>query len=99
MKIARIILAGVAVTAISFGAWAQQYETTGKILKIDQAKGTITLEHKQGGTVGATNPRMLTDEYKIGQGLSLSSLRPGDQVIYTEALVDNVWSVTKIQKQ
>jgi Cu/Ag efflux protein CusF len=95
----KMVLAAVAALAIGFGAFAQEDQTTGKILKIDQAKGTITLEHRQGGTTGVTNPNMLTDEYKIGQGLPVGSFRPGDQVSYTEARVDGVWTVTKMKKQ
>jgi Cu/Ag efflux protein CusF len=98
VTIAKIILACAAAIAINSGAWAQTDETTGKILKIDQANGKITLQHKQGGTVGSSD-KLLTDEYQIGRGLALSGLKPGDQVIYTESRVDNVWTVTKIQKQ
>jgi Cu/Ag efflux protein CusF len=96
-----MVLAVAAALAISFGAsgQAQEDQTSGKILKIDQANGKITLEHRQGGTTGAANPKMLTDEYQIGQGLAVSGFRPGDQVSYTEARVSGAWTVTKIKKQ
>jgi Cu/Ag efflux protein CusF len=94
-----MVLAAAATLAVASGAWAQEDQTTGKILKIDQAKGTITLEHRQGGTTGAGNPKMLTDEYRIGQGLPIGGFRPGDPVSYTEARVDGVWTVTKMQKE
>jgi Cu/Ag efflux protein CusF len=93
----RIILAGTTAIAVTSGAWAQQYETTGRIMKIDQAQGKITLEHKQGG-VSTPNPKPLVDEYKMGESLKAAEFKSGDQVTYTEALVGGVWTVTKMQK-
>jgi Cu/Ag efflux protein CusF len=101
MAFAKITLASVAVlTVISSGALAQEDQTTGKIIKIDQANGKITLEHKGGGTVGAaTAVKNPVDTYKIGDGLTLSALKVGDPVAFTEARIGGVWTVTKIQKQ
>jgi Cu/Ag efflux protein CusF len=100
MTIAKTILAGAAAIAIiSSGALAQQNQTTGKIIKIDKASGNITLEHKQGGTVGAAAEKDLVDTYKMGEGLPLGTLKVGDPVVFTEARIGEVWTVTKIQKQ
>jgi Cu/Ag efflux protein CusF len=100
MTIAKIILASAAAVVImSSGALAQEFQTTGQILKIDQASGKITLQHKQGGTTGSAAAKDLVDEYKIQDGLAYNALKPGDQVVYTEAQVEGVWTVTKIQKQ
>jgi Cu/Ag efflux protein CusF len=99
MSIGKLVLASVAAISISSAALAQEFQTTGRIMKIDQASGKITLQHKQGGTVGAATTNNLVDEYKIQDGLKLNGLQVGDPVAYTEAQVDNVWTVTKIQKQ
>jgi Cu/Ag efflux protein CusF len=100
MAVMKITLASVAVlTMISSGALAQEDQTTGKVIKIDQANGKITLEHKQGGTVGAAAASNLVDTYKMGNGLMLSALKVGDPVVFTEARIGDVWTATKIQKQ
>ena len=68
-------------------------------MKIDQANGRISLQHNQGGTVGAANAADMVDEYKIQNGLALNGLQAGDPVAYTEDQVRGVWTVTKIKKQ
>jgi Cu/Ag efflux protein CusF len=69
-------------------------------MKIDQAASKITIQHRQGGTVGtAANAKLLTDEYQIGQGLAVTGFKAGDQITYTEARVGGTWTVTKINKQ
>jgi Cu/Ag efflux protein CusF len=99
MTIAKTILAGAAAIAIGSAALAQGAVTTGRILKIDAPNGKITLQHKQAGTVGAAAAKDLVDEYKIGEGLQVNAFKPGDQVVYNEAQVGGVWTVTKIQKK
>jgi Cu/Ag efflux protein CusF len=99
MKIAKLVLTTVAALAIGSAAFAQGAQTTGKILKIDTAGGKITLQHKQAGTVGAAAAREIVNEYKIQPGVQIESFKPGDAVVFTEAQVGGVWSVTKMQKQ
>ena len=99
MTIAKIILASAAALTISSAALAQEYQRTGLIMKIDQANGRISLQHNQGGTVGAANAADMVDEYKIQNGLALIGLQAGDPVAYTEDKVGGVWTVTKIKKQ
>jgi Cu/Ag efflux protein CusF len=99
---ARIILASVAaLSIIGSEALAQEDQTTGRIIKIDQANGLITLEHKQGGTVGAAGANNLVGTYNMN-GLTLNglnSLDVGDRVVFTEVQIGGVWTVTKIEKQ
>jgi Cu/Ag efflux protein CusF len=99
---ARIILASVAaLSIIGSEALAQEGQTTGRIIKIDQANGLITLEHKQGGTVGAAGANNLVGTYNMN-GLTLNglnSLDVGDRVVFTEVQIGGVWTVTKIEKQ
>jgi len=99
MTITKIILASVAVISIGSAALAQSDQTTGRIVKIDAPNGKITLQHKQGGTVGAAAAKDLVDVYKIGDGLPVNTFKPGDRVVYIEAQVGGVWTVTKMQKQ
>jgi len=100
MAVAKIVLAGVAaLTIISSGAWAQEHQQTGRIVKIDQANGKITLQHNLVGTVGAAGAASPTDEYKIQDGLAVRDFKVGDQVDFTETRVGDVWTVTKIQKK
>jgi Cu/Ag efflux protein CusF len=100
MMFSRMVLAAAGALAINSGAWAQEDQTTGKIIKIDQSGGKITLRHRQGGTSGSTaNTKILTDEYQIGKGLPVTRFQVGDEVSYTEAQVNGVWTVTKIGKQ
>jgi Cu/Ag efflux protein CusF len=99
MSIAKIVLAGVAVvTILGSAALAQTYQTTGRIMNIDQANGKITLQHKQAGTVGAAGAQEPVDVYKIQDGLKLNGLQIGDPVAFTESQIGGVWTVTNIQK-
>jgi Cu/Ag efflux protein CusF len=99
----RSILANVAVlTIIGSAALAQEDQTTGRIIRIDQANGMITLQHRQGGTVGAVGADNLVDIYKMKDGLTLNglnALEAGDRVVFTEAQIGGVRTVTKIEKQ
>jgi Cu/Ag efflux protein CusF len=99
MRIAKMILACAAAITMSSAAFAQGAQTTGRIVKIDTANGKITLQHKQAGTVGAAAAKEIVDEHKIQPGLPIDSFKPGDQVVYTEAQLGSVWTVTKMHKQ
>jgi Cu/Ag efflux protein CusF len=99
MTIAKIVLATAAAAIIGSIALAQESQTTGRIMQIDQANGKITLQHMPAGTVGAAGARDIVDEYKMKEGLALNGLQAGDPVIFNEAQVGGVWTVTKIQKQ
>ena len=94
MTIAKIILASATAIILSSAAWAEE-QTTGQILKIDQANGKITLQHMQGVVNPATGP----DEYKMQDGLALNGLKVGDPVTYAAGQIGGVWTVTKIQKR
>jgi Cu/Ag efflux protein CusF len=100
MTIAKIIMASVAaISIISSGALAQGEQARGQILKIDEANGKITLQHKLTGTVGAASANTAVYTYKIQDGVTVNGLQAGDQVVWTEAQKGDVWTVTKIQKQ
>jgi Cu/Ag efflux protein CusF len=100
MIISKAIFASAAVIAIiSSAALAQANQTTGKVINIDKASGKITLEHKQGGTVGAAAEKNLVDTYKMGDGLAVETLKAGDPVVFGEARIGDVWTVVTIKKR
>jgi Cu/Ag efflux protein CusF len=98
MKITRIILASAMVVAIAgSGAFAQQ-ALTGAITKVDEAKGTITIQPTQSGTVGATTGGAAED-FKVQDGLLFNALQAGDKVVFTATEIGGVKTITKLEKQ
>jgi Cu/Ag efflux protein CusF len=97
MKIAKIILASAAIVIISSGALAQQ-ALTGSITRVDEPKGTITIQQTQSGTVGA-NTGGATDEFKVQDGLLFNAVQAGDKVVFTATEVGGVKTITKLEKQ
>jgi Cu/Ag efflux protein CusF len=74
----------------------QQLE--GRIVKLDQAKHEITLEHRPpGGAVVATNSP--ADPYKLEYDPSFKYLKAGDQVDFTAEQIGGIWTITHIQKK
>jgi Cu/Ag efflux protein CusF len=99
MKIAKIILASAAaiVIIISSGALAQQ-ALTGSITKVDEPKGTITIQQTQSGTVGA-NTGGAAEDFKVQDGLLFNALQAGDKVVFTATEIGGVKTITKLEKQ
>jgi hypothetical protein len=60
---------------MSTSALVQQ--ATGTVTK--RAKGTISIEPTQGGTIGASGA---VQEFKAQDGLLFNELRPGDKVLF-----------------
>jgi Cu/Ag efflux protein CusF len=97
MKIAKIILASAAaIVIISSGALAQQ-ALTGSITKVDEAKGTITIQQTQSGTVGANTGGAA--DFKVQDGLLFNAVQAGDKVVFTATEVGGVKTITKLEKQ
>jgi Cu/Ag efflux protein CusF len=99
MKIAKIILASTAaiVVIISSGALAQQ-AVTGSITKVDEPKGTITIQQTQSGTVGA-NTGGAAEDFKVQDGLLFNAVQAGDKVVFTATEIGGVKTITKLEKQ
>jgi Cu/Ag efflux protein CusF len=98
MKIAKIILASAAATAIiCSGAFAQQ-TGMGTISRVDEANGKIAIQQTQSGTVGA-NTGGASEEFKVQDGLMFNALREGDKVTFTADEIGGVKTITKLQKQ
>jgi Cu/Ag efflux protein CusF len=97
MKIAKIILASAAaIVIISSGALAQQ-ALTGSITKVDETKGTITIQQTQSGTVGANTGGAA--DFKVQDGLLFNALQAGDKVVFTSTEIGGVKTITKLEKQ
>jgi Cu/Ag efflux protein CusF len=97
MKIAKIILASAAaIVIISSGALAQQ-ALTGSITKVDETKGTITIQQTQSGTVGANTGGAA--DFKVQDGLLFNALQTGDKVVFTATEIGGVKTITKLEKQ
>jgi Cu/Ag efflux protein CusF len=98
MKIANIIFASAAaIVIISSGALAQQ-ALTGSITKVDESKGTITIQQKQSGTVGA-NTGGAAEDFKLQDGLLFNAMQAGDKVVFTATEIGGVKTITKLEKQ
>jgi len=91
MKLSRAIWTS-ALFLISTAALAQQ-TLTGTVIKVDEQKGTITIQQTQGGTVGGSGA---AQEFKAQDGLLFNALQPGDKVTFT---VSETKTITKLNKQ
>ena len=96
MKIAKIILAGAALTIISSAALAQQ-TLTGTVTKVDRINGSVAIKQTQSGTVGA-NTGGAAQEFKAQDSLSLDTLHAGDKVTFSATETGGI-KITKLQNQ
>jgi hypothetical protein len=97
MKMAKIVLAGVAaLTIISSAALAQQ-ALTGTVTQINRINGTIAIQQAQSGTVGASSGGA-AQEFKI-QGSLLETLHAGDKVTFSATDTGGTKTITKLEKQ
>jgi Cu/Ag efflux protein CusF len=98
MKIAGIMLAGIAtLTIIGSAAWAQQART-GTVTKIDRIHGVVAIQPTQSGTVGA-NTGGGAEEFKVQNGLSLDNFHAGDKVTFSATETGGSKTITKLQQQ
>ena len=98
MKIAKIIMGGIAaITIISPAAFAQQ-ALTGTDTQIDRINRTVAIKQTQSGTVGA-NSGGAAEEFKAQDGLSLDTLHAGDNVTVSVTETGGVKTIMQLQKQ
>jgi Cu/Ag efflux protein CusF len=98
MKIAKIIMGGIAaITIISPAAFAQQ-ALTGTVTQIDRINRTVAIKQTQSGTVGA-NSGGAAEEFKAQDGLSLDTLHAGDKVTVSVTETGGVKTIMQLQKQ
>jgi Cu/Ag efflux protein CusF len=95
MRLTHVIGASAAIGFICTAALAQQV-LTGTVAKLDEQKGTITIQQTQSGTVGGSGP---TEEFKVQDGLVFNALQPGDKVIFTFFQANGPKTITKLNKE
>jgi hypothetical protein len=91
MTTAKTISVAAALTFLGSAAFAQDAKT-GMVTQINRLNGTVAIEQKQDGTVGASGG--IVKQFKV-QGVSLDTLHAGDQVSFTQSGD----TVTKIEKK
>ncbi len=98
MKIAKIVLACIAVlTVIGSPAYAEQ-TITGTITKLDRISGSIAIRREENVTVGA-NTGGVSEQFKTQTGLPTEAVHAGDKVMLFITETGGIRTVTKIQKQ
>ena len=95
MKLSKAIWASAVISLISAAALAQQ-TLTGTVTKVDEPKGTITIQQTQSGTVGSSGA---AQEFKAQDGLLFNALQPGDKVTFTVSEINGTRTITKLNKQ
>jgi len=96
MKMAKLILAGSMLAAVSSAAFAQQ-ALTGTVTTIDRIHGTIAIQQTQGGTVGA-NTGGATEQFKVPESL-LSTLHAGDKGTFSLGDTGSTKTITKFERE
>jgi Cu/Ag efflux protein CusF len=94
MKLSKIIWASAVISLMSTAALAQQ--ATGTVTKVDEQKGTISIELAQGGTIGATGS---VQDFKAQDRLLFNELRPGDKVLFRVFEADGAKTITRLDKE
>jgi Cu/Ag efflux protein CusF len=94
MKLSKAIWASAVISVMGTAALAQQ--ATGTVTKVDEQKGTISIELTQGGTVGASGA---VQEFKAQDGLLFNELRPGDKVLFRVFESNGTKTITKLNKE
>ena len=108
MKLARTILAGVMLTAVSSMALGQTTHPTqetpappgtqkGIVKTINRLSGTIAIQEIPDGTVGA-NGNGATERFKIEHKLS-DTVHAGDRVKFSVSETNGAKTVTKIETE
>jgi hypothetical protein len=106
MKMAKIMLAGLAAVTFASAASAQQ-AMTGTVTRIDRLDGVIAIQVQktptQSGTVGANSGSAKTDgpaeelKTKI-QGNLLNTLHAGDRVKFTLTEAGGTKTITNVER-
>jgi hypothetical protein len=107
MKMAKIMLAGLAAVTFASAASAQQ-AMTGTVTRIDRLDGVIAIQLQktptQSGTVGANSGSAKTDgpaeelKTKI-QGNLLNVLHAGDRVKFSLTEAGGTKTITNVERQ
>lgn len=85
------VVAGLALAATA--ALAQ--DAKGKITKVDEAQGKMTIDH---GPIKKFDMDSMTMVFKAGDPAMLKAVKPGDNVTFSLDKVNGQFTVTKIDK-
>jgi Cu/Ag efflux protein CusF len=95
MKLSKALWASAVISATSTMALAQE-TSSGTVAKVDEQRGTITIQQTQSGTVGGSGA---AQEFKAQDGLLFNALRPGDRITFTISEVKGAKTITNVNKQ
>ena len=95
MKLSKAILASAIISVMSTAALAQQ--ARGTVTKVDEEKGTISIQLTQSGTVGVGSGAV--QEFRAQDGLLFNALHPGDKVVFTIFVSNGTKTITKLNKE
>jgi Cu/Ag efflux protein CusF len=101
MKKMQVTTIGAAMLSLMISAaGAQQATMKGNVTSTDEANGTIYVEPEasKSGTVGA-NGAIVTDRYKVKDGLLFNALHAGDRVSFSAETIDGLKTITKLNKE
>ena len=88
--------AAFAAALTATAAQAQDASIAGKVKKIDEGAGKITLKHGPAKSLGMDEP--MTMVYRIKDAAMLKQVKVGDKVSFEAENADAGYTVTKIQK-
>jgi Cu(I)/Ag(I) efflux system periplasmic protein CusF len=78
------------------GSFAQAPLADGKVVKIDQAAGKITIQH--GPLKQFDMDESMTMVYRAVDPTMLAAVKPGDKIRFVPGRVNGQFTVTKIEK-
>ena len=97
MKLAKLILAGAMLAAVTSIALAQQSQT-GTVSIINRLDGTIAIKETPNGTVGASSGGATEQQFAASVDL-LDSVHAGDRVTFTVGESGGKKTITKIERE
>jgi Cu/Ag efflux protein CusF len=95
MRLSKTIWASAVISVVCTPALAQQI-LTGTVAKVDEQKGTITIQ-TQSGTVGASGSGA-AEEFKTQDPLLFNALQPGDKVTFAVSEVNGTKTIIRLNK-
>ena len=96
MRATRVWLFAIMVLGLAAGAAFAQEMMTGQIATIDEAAGKVGI--RLTGTVGLGDSTAPT-QFKVQDGLLLSTVKAGDKVSFTTETVNGVMTIKTLTKE
>jgi Cu/Ag efflux protein CusF len=98
MKLAKLVLAGVATLMLTGSAALAQEDQNGQVTKVNRLNNTVAIRPIQSGTVGA-NTAGTEQEFKVKDGVSLEDLHAGNRITYSVTETGGTKTLTKFKVQ